>query len=293
MKRKIKKFSSGKEVFNSAYIKLAKQIDDYYEQLNKDDKEKYDEYKRIIEVTELYYDEVMNGGLYQYFANSSRIDAPKLSECLKEVNAKKHKRHFDNFIKKNKIDVNELSSFIAADVDEYLEKCKNYPFEEFNIKFYEIDDCESLNDLINEYARKSFSKIFPEFVESLDIEKLGIDEFVKRYDELATGFPGYLSSDDLVLKTVLKFRTKRIFELNNRLKLNDEFAHVVINKLMKSKNIGTLGEISVLAICIGYKTNIALENLKLIVSSINTTSYLSRINFVLRQQAGVTIVKKR
>lgn len=107
-----------------------------------------------------YYDEVMNGGLCQFFANSSRVFTPILSASLEQLNAKKHKDHFDNFIEQNKIDVNDLNDFESEDVDEFLNKYDTYSFDDFDKKFYEIDKTEKLCDLIIEYARNNFDVIF-------------------------------------------------------------------------------------------------------------------------------------
>ena len=107
-----------------------------------------------------YYDEMMNGGLYQFFANSSRIFAPILSASLEQLNAKKHKTHFNEFIKKHKIDVDDLDLFISDDVDDFMEKYEQYPFEEFDMKFYHIDEEEDLCNLIIDYAKKNFDMIF-------------------------------------------------------------------------------------------------------------------------------------
>ena len=55
--------------------------------------------------------EVNNGGLCQFFVNSSRVAAPFVSEYMGVVGADAHKKLFDEFIQKNNINVTELSFF--------------------------------------------------------------------------------------------------------------------------------------------------------------------------------------
>lgn len=128
-------------------------------------REKYTNQQLVVISTMEYYNELMNGGICQFFANSSRIFAPILSVSLEEINAKEHKSHFDNFIKQNKIDINNLNSFESEEVDEFIDQYDRYPFEDFDGKFYNIDRTEKLCDLIIEYARNNFDEIF------LDIKK--------------------------------------------------------------------------------------------------------------------------
>ena len=161
------------------YCKLESQLNDYFNKLTPEEKEKFGKQQLIIAVLEDYEMEVNNGGLCQYFANSSGAGAPMISECLKEINAKQHKKHFDKFINENKIDVNNLEEFIVNDIDEFEEKNKSKPFDEFDSKFYELYREENLEVLITEYAEKSFSKIFPDMNKKIDIKKLDVAEFVK------------------------------------------------------------------------------------------------------------------
>lgn len=124
------------------------------------DREKYTNQQLVVISTMEYYNEVMNGGMCQFFANSSRIFTPILSVSLEEVNAIEHKTHFDNFTKRNKINVDDLNSFESEGVDEFIDQYDRYPFEDFDRKFYDIDRTEKLCDLIIEYARNNFDAIF-------------------------------------------------------------------------------------------------------------------------------------
>ncbi|MBE6780232.1 MAG: DUF4375 domain-containing protein [Clostridia bacterium] len=94
--------------------------------------------------------EVNNGGLCQFFVNSSSECAPYISEALNEVGAINLKELFDNFIKENNIDVNDLSSFKITSIDEYEAQTKRFDFESFDNKFYEDID---LHQLIIKYSK--------------------------------------------------------------------------------------------------------------------------------------------
>ena len=92
--------------------------------------------------------EVMNGGLCQYFTNSSRLTAPTLSEALLTVGAPKMQTLFSCFVDKYKIDLTDLSDFEIESESEYEENYARYPFDEFDdvwIPVYEIESLEALN----------------------------------------------------------------------------------------------------------------------------------------------------
>lgn len=124
------------------------------------DKEKYTEEQLTVVAATQYYDEVMNGGLCQFFANSSRNIASILSISLEKINSKEHKSHFDKFIKDNKINIKKLDSFVKEDKDDFISQYDEYPFEDFDNKFYDIDKTEKLCDLIVKYAKKNYKNIF-------------------------------------------------------------------------------------------------------------------------------------
>ena len=95
--------------------------------------------ERVFYVTSYYETEVNNGGLCQFFVNSSREVAPLISECLKAIGADEHKKLYDSFISDNGIDVNDLSSFIIDDAAEFEAQTERYPFEDFDNVFYKLD----------------------------------------------------------------------------------------------------------------------------------------------------------
>lgn len=83
--------------------------------------------------------EVNNGGLCQFFVNSSRECAPYISKSLEAVGAAELKAAFDSFIIENGIDINDLSSFAISSIDEYESRTVMYNFDSFDDKFYDND----------------------------------------------------------------------------------------------------------------------------------------------------------
>ena len=100
--------------------------------------------------------EVNNGGLCQFFVNSSRACAPHVSQSLEDIGALKTKKLFDDFVKENNIDVNNLDSFIIDDVSEFEEQNSRYPFDDFDTAYYEI---EEINKLLVSYARENIDDL--------------------------------------------------------------------------------------------------------------------------------------
>lgn len=95
-----------------------------------------------VYITSYYEMEVNNGGLCQFFVNSSRKFAPYISHYLETVGAYEHKKHFDDFVSTNNIDLNDLSSFDIDDVEEFAEQNNRYPFDDFDREFYEFPSIE-------------------------------------------------------------------------------------------------------------------------------------------------------
>ena len=100
--------------------------------------------------------EVGNGGLCQFFVNSSSECAPYVSEALEKAGALKIKKLYDDFIAANNIDVNDLSSFIATDYAAYLALTQRYDFDSFDDAFYQV---ENIRDSIVTYARENIDRI--------------------------------------------------------------------------------------------------------------------------------------
>lgn len=96
--------------------------------------------------------EVNNGGLCQFFVNSSSECAPYISDALGEIGAADMKALFDNFIGENNIDVTDLSSFKIESVEDYEDQTERFDFDSFDDKFYED---ENFHELLVDYARKN------------------------------------------------------------------------------------------------------------------------------------------
>ncbi len=96
--------------------------------------------------------EVNNGGLCQFFVNSSRMVAPFVSEYMGIIGAVDHKKLFDGFISKNGIDLKDLSSFDVDDAEEFEGQYERYPFDEYDDAFYELEPIETfLKKFIREH----------------------------------------------------------------------------------------------------------------------------------------------
>ena len=105
--------------------------------------------------------EVNNGGLCQFFVNSSRIVAPLVSEYMGIIGAEEHKKLYDDFVDKNDIDLSELSYFNIAEVEDFEEKNQSYPFDEYDDKFYEMEPLETyLKKYIKEHLEDFWGDVF-------------------------------------------------------------------------------------------------------------------------------------
>ena len=98
--------------------------------------------------------EVNNGGLCQFFVNSSRNYAPYVSGSLAEIGAEAHKTLFDRFIHRRGIDLNDLSSFQIQRIKDFEKQVKRYPFDEYDDRFYELP---SLEEPLTRYIRDNLN----------------------------------------------------------------------------------------------------------------------------------------
>lgn len=100
--------------------------------------------------------EVNNGGLCQFFVNSSSECAPFMIEAFETVGAADLKMLFSQFVQENNIDVCNLSSFKIKDIDEYEAQTERFDFDSFDNQFYEVEDFHQ--QIIN-YCRKNIDEI--------------------------------------------------------------------------------------------------------------------------------------
>ena len=99
--------------------------------------------------------EIQNGGLCQFFVNSSRSLAPYIEDNLNKIGATEHEKIFTEFIENNNIDVNNLDSFIISDVEEYEAQTKRYDFDSFDNKYIKLP---TLQSYITEYIKPNIEK---------------------------------------------------------------------------------------------------------------------------------------
>lgn len=100
--------------------------------------------------------EVNNGGLCQFFVNSSRDCAPFVSDALAAVGALETRSHFERFVAENGIDVRELSSFRISRLEEFEARTKRFDFDAFDDRFYEDN---TLHQRIVDYLRSNVEQI--------------------------------------------------------------------------------------------------------------------------------------
>ncbi len=106
--------------------------------------------RRTVFVLNTFDMEIQNGGLCQFFVNSSRCTAPYVSEALAAVGAEDHRKLFDEFIAANHLDVNDLDSFRVSSVRGFRKQTKRFDFDAFDDRYYELD---SLEDPLSNYIR--------------------------------------------------------------------------------------------------------------------------------------------
>ncbi len=94
--------------------------------------------RKTVYILSLFDSEIQNGGLCQFFVNSSRIVAPYVLESLKRVGAQEHLNLFKEFITTNNIDVSDLESFKVFSKRGYIKQTKRFDFDSFDDKYYEL-----------------------------------------------------------------------------------------------------------------------------------------------------------
>ena len=100
--------------------------------------------------------EVNNGGLCQFFVNSSSECAPFIGEALEAIGATELKSLFEQFMKDNDIDVTDLSSFKITYVEEYEAQTERFDFDKFDNSFY---DNENFHQQIIDYFRANVEQL--------------------------------------------------------------------------------------------------------------------------------------
>lgn len=111
--------------------------------------------KRIFFIVNYFDMEVQNGGLCQFFVNSSREVAPYILKCLRMIGAVNYEKLLRDFVEKHGIDLTELDSFIVEEIDDYEAQTERYPFDDFDDEYYALYEKEPLEDLLIAYAKQN------------------------------------------------------------------------------------------------------------------------------------------
>ena len=115
--------------------------------------------QKIVYSLNKFESEVNNGGLCQFFVNSSRECAPYISEAFAAVGAFELQILFDNFVNINNLDVNDLSSFKASSIHEYQAQTERFDFDSFDDQFYQD---QNIHQQIIDYSRKHIEQLIVE-----------------------------------------------------------------------------------------------------------------------------------
>ena len=112
--------------------------------------------RKTVYILSTFDAEVQNGGLCQFFVNSSKAVAPYLCDALELVGAMEHKNLFESFVAENNIDLLNLESFEADSVREYQRQTKRFDFDSFDDKYYDLPAFQDkivayIEDNINEF----------------------------------------------------------------------------------------------------------------------------------------------
>lgn len=111
--------------------------------------------RRTVYIVMTFDAEVQNGGLCQFFVNSSRCLAPYVSEALAAVGAKDHQKLYDGFIAANGIDISHLDSFQVSGIRGFRKQTKRYDFDAFDDRYYELPPLE---EQIAHYIRSNITQ---------------------------------------------------------------------------------------------------------------------------------------
>lgn len=144
---------SDEDLFEAVYFQnldIAEEAEDEDQEL-----EQFTGARRTVYILSLFDSEIQNGGLCQFFVNSSRVAAPYVSESLKLVNANEHLALFEQFITTNNIDASDLDSFKVFSKRGYIRQTKRFDFDSFDDQYYEL---APLQDYIVAYIKANISE---------------------------------------------------------------------------------------------------------------------------------------
>lgn len=111
--------------------------------------------RKTVYVLGLFDSEIQNGGLCQFFVNSSRIVAPYVIESLRCVGADEHLNLFEEFITTNNIDISNLESFKVFSIRGFKKQTKRFDFDSFDDKYYELP---ALQEKVVSYIKNNINE---------------------------------------------------------------------------------------------------------------------------------------
>lgn len=128
---------SNDDLYEAVYFKLLDFVESYENEESA--LAVMNENQKVFYVLSLYDSEVQNGGLAQFFANSTSFLAPYISEALDKINAKEHKILFDNFLRNNNVTLTQetLEDFFANN------DIPDQSWENFDETYYTLSDIQS------------------------------------------------------------------------------------------------------------------------------------------------------
>ena len=116
--------------------------------------------RRVAYTVDAFDREVQNGGLCQYFVNSSRETAPELEAALSQIGAESCRKLFHDFVTENEIDITRLDSFAIDRAEDFAAQNERYPFDDFDEDYYQLYEREPLDALCAAYVRGRLEDFF-------------------------------------------------------------------------------------------------------------------------------------
>lgn len=142
------------DLFSNSYEKKYAELMDkcYNPDILDDDISLLNEWERIFYVLYTYDMEIQNGGICQFFINSSRMYTSLISQYLQKVNAIEHQKLFDNLLSNIDIRIEDFTALKSSSAEVLKRVSEKYNFDEFDEQYMQLDPIESyLRNLIKEH----------------------------------------------------------------------------------------------------------------------------------------------
>jgi len=119
-------------------------------ELGEDDFDSLNESEKVIYTAAAFEMEVINGGVVQFLSNEAYGSASYVCEALKKLGAEEHLNLLQQNLEQNKVDINDLSSFVTDDLDAFSKLYNQYNFDSYENEYYNMS---SIPDYIRTYIR--------------------------------------------------------------------------------------------------------------------------------------------